>query len=230
MGDIKRQRKKYQTPLHPWRRDRLEKEKILKVSYGTKNKTELYIMDSELRGFKKQIKNLVSSTSAQAEKEKQQLFQKLVKLGLISPDQTNSDAVLGLDTKDIMERRLQTVVVKKGLAKTLKQSRQMITHGHITVNNKKITSPSYLVPVESENKIGFALRSSFISEEHPERMVKESKRRKQKEIIIPKKEIIIDKDLAIPASLEKEDVLKKEIELAIEEEVKIEEVSEVAKK
>jgi len=229
MGDIKKQRKKYQTPLHPWRRDRLEKEKILEVSYGTKNKTELYRMDSELRGFKKQIKNLVSSTSAQAEKEKQQLFQKLVKLGLVGADQTNSDAVLGLDTKDIMDRRLQTVVVKKGLAKTLKQSRQMITHGHITVNNKKITSPGYLVPVEQESKIGFALRSSFFPEDHPERIVKQSKRHKQKEVIT-KKEVIIDKDLAIPATLEKEDILKKEIELAIEEEVKIEEVLEVAKK
>ena len=71
-----------------------------------------------------------------------------------------------------MERRLQTQVVRRGLARTMKQARQMIVHRHIMVGDKIITSPSYLVKAEEEDKIKFAPKSPFSNPDHPELNVK----------------------------------------------------------
>jgi small subunit ribosomal protein S4 len=46
-----------------------------------------------------------------------------------------------------LERRLDNVVYRLKLAKTRQQSRQMVVHGHILVNNKKVSSPAYQVVV-----------------------------------------------------------------------------------
>ena len=77
------------------------------------------------------------------------------------------DDVLDLTIESILERRLQTLVFRKGLAKTIHQSRQLITHGHIAINGKKFFSPSYIVPKNEEDKINYAPTSPLISPEHP---------------------------------------------------------------
>jgi len=96
----------------------------------------------------------------------------LKKLGLLKENQ-GFEEILNLNITSVMERRLQTIVHRKGFAKTMKQARQLITHSHIMINNKKIKSPSYLVDTEKEKSVGFAQKSSFSSSEHPERAVKE---------------------------------------------------------
>ena len=75
-----------------------------------------------------------------------------------------------------MERRLQTMVFRKGLARSIKQSRQFITHRHIAINNSIITAPSYIVSIAEEPLINFVARSSLISADHPERVRKEEKK------------------------------------------------------
>ena len=45
----------------------------------------------------------------------------------------------------ILERRLDNVIYKLGLAPTRSSARQLVTHGHMQVNNKKVTIPSYLI-------------------------------------------------------------------------------------
>ena len=45
----------------------------------------------------------------------------------------------------LLERRLDNVVTRLGFAVSRPQARQMITHGHITVNGRKLDIPSYLV-------------------------------------------------------------------------------------
>jgi small subunit ribosomal protein S4 len=172
MGQPKKQKNKYSTPRHPWQRARIEEERPILKEYGLKRKNEIWKMSSVIRNFKDQVKRLQALTSKQAELEKNQLFKKLSKLGLISENATFDD-VLGLGMKSVMERRLQTLIVRKGLAKTMDQARQFIVHGHVQVGGEKITSPSYLVPVISENTIGFLEKSSFIDEMHPERVKKE---------------------------------------------------------
>jgi len=168
MGDPKKTRKKYQTPMHPWNATRIEEERALKKQYGTQSKKELWKMASVLKRFKDQVKSLSSRRDAQAAVERDQLISKMVKLGLIKPGATLDD-ILSLGGNDVMDRRLQTLLVKKVLARTVKQARQMITHGHVLVNGNVITSPGYLVKAEEENALSFKHASPFANEAHPER-------------------------------------------------------------
>ena len=172
MGDPKKQRRKYFTPSHPWQKERIDEEKVLSKEYGLKNKKEIWKMLSKLKNFSNQVKKLTGISSTQAEKEEQQLFKRLVNLGLLANNASLSN-VLDLAAKDIMERRLQTMVFRKGFAKSISQARQFIIHGHIKIGNKKMTVPSYLVRVGEEKSIGFSPKSSLYSDDHPERKLKE---------------------------------------------------------
>lgn len=168
MGDPRKIRKKYETPSHPWIKSRIEEEKRLAKEYGIKNKKEIWKAETVLKKFKSQAKNLIALKSSQAELETQHLFRRVKELGLIQGE-ASFDAVLGLNTDSILSRRLQTVLFKKGLARTPSQARQFIAHGHVFVSNKKITSPSYLVTVKEEAGVEFAVSSALYSADHPER-------------------------------------------------------------
>ena len=50
----------------------------------------------------------------------------------------------------LLETRLDNVVYRLGFASTLQAARQLVTHGHVLVNNKKIDIPSYIVKPSSE--------------------------------------------------------------------------------
>lgn len=60
---------------------------------------------------------------------------------------TKKDGITGEMLLQILESRLDNVVYRLGFAKTRKQARQMINHGHITLNGSKVDIPSYLVKV-----------------------------------------------------------------------------------
>lgn len=172
MGDPKKIRKKYRTPQHPWEATRLAEESILIKGYGLKNKKEIWKVSSLMRKYTHNAKNLITSRTKQAEVEKLQLLTKLLKLGLLQEGAKIED-VLGLDIKDFMERRLQSVVFKKGLARSMKQARQFITHEHILVNGKKISVPSYLVLRDEEPTVAFIDSSSLSNPDHAERNLPE---------------------------------------------------------
>ena len=60
---------------------------------------------------------------------------------------TKKDGVTGEMLLQILESRLDNVIFRLGFAKTRNQARQMVSHGHINVNGKKVDIPSYLVKV-----------------------------------------------------------------------------------
>jgi len=188
MGAPKHLRKKYATPSHPWQKGRIEQEKVILQEYGLKNKKEIWRMDSLLRRFKQQAKSLIARTDAQSKKEEKQLIDRLVRLNLVK-ENAKMDDILGLDIKNVMDRRLQTQVFSKGFARSTKQARQFITHGHVMIGEKKITIPSYLVKQDEENLIRFDERSSLTSPDHPERtIVKKEKPEVKKETANKKEE------------------------------------------
>lgn len=181
MGDPKKQKKKYETPSHPWKRERIEKEKILLKDYGLKNKGEVWRAESRLRRLTSQAKKLISSKTEHAKKEEKQLLTKLLKYNLTSKDAKVED-VLNLTINNILDRRLQTIVSKKGMAKTSKQARQFIIHHHITVNDKLVTVPSYFVRADEEDKLGFRQTSNLAKPDHPEMLKAEQKIKKSVKI------------------------------------------------
>jgi len=143
---MKRKHKKYSKPKRPFDKARIEEEARIKDEFGLKNKKEIWRADSAI----KEIRSKAIKLIPKPQEEKQALFKKLKKMGF----NVNSIAdVLSLDKKDYLNRRLQTVVFKKKLAKSPRQARQMITHKKILVNGRVVDSPSYLVPVDLEDKI-----------------------------------------------------------------------------
>ena len=155
MGDPKRHRKKFSTPSHPWQKERIEAEKELLKQYGLRRKYEIWKIDSLLRKFLNRAKTLIGEKTQQSELEKRQLLERLFSLGLLKKDSKVED-VLNLTLKDVMERRLQTLVVRRQLANSMRQARQFITHEHVAVGARKITAPSYLVSVDEEPLIKMA--------------------------------------------------------------------------
>jgi ribosomal protein S4 len=95
--------------------------------------------------------------------------------------------VLSLTVKDILDRRLQTIVYNQGLTKSVKQARQFIVHGHIFVGDKKVTIPSYLVLAGEEDKIIFDANSALSDAEHPERVQKKKAVEVKTQLILEKK-------------------------------------------
>lgn len=172
MGDPKKQRRKYSGPQHPWRRTRIEEEKVLSQEYGLRNKKDLWKMTSKLGHFKKQAKALITRNGVQAEAEKKLFLGKLQRLNLIGVD-AGIDDVLSLSVKDLLERRLQTLLYRKGFAHSALQARQFIVHGHVFVHGQKMNVPSYLVPAGHEVFIEFDPKSALADLEHPERKIVE---------------------------------------------------------
>jgi len=170
MGDPKKFRKKYSTPSHPWQKTAIEEEKVVKREYGLKNKREIMIANSFLKKYKDIAKKLIASKTVQGAKEKQQVLEKLQRLGILGST-SELDHILGLSVQDVLNRRLQSVIYRKGLARTMDQARQFITHRHIMVGENEITSPSYLTSLEEEINLSFKAKSALADPEHPERAV-----------------------------------------------------------
>ena len=158
MGDPKRQRKKHRTPRHPWRSDILEAELKLVGTYGLRNKRELWRLKTMVSNIRRNARLLLSESPEERGVAEKQLLGKLYRLGVLPEDATLDD-VLNLTVEDLLERRLQTVVFRKGLAKTIHQARQFIVHGHIAIGGRRVRSPGYLVRRDEEELIGFSPRS-----------------------------------------------------------------------
>ncbi len=146
---MKRSKKRYKRPKKLWDKERIEKDKELKKKFGLVRAHEIWIAETLLRKYRRLARRLVATRDKEAEKI---LIGKLVKIGILDKGAKLED-VLGLNEEDMLERRLQTVVFKRGLVNTPMQARQAIAHGHVRINGRRSTSPSRLVLKEEEAKI-----------------------------------------------------------------------------
>ena len=165
MGDPKKQRRKYDTPRNRWTKEGLEEELKLLGLYGLRNKHELWRKKTELSKFRGIARSLISKTPEERAKMENEILVRLKKWGVL-PQTAVLDDVLDLTVEDFLERRLQTIVFRKGLTRTIMQSRQLISHGHISIGNRRITIPGYIVLKEEEEQITYTPKSSFVNEEH----------------------------------------------------------------
>jgi small subunit ribosomal protein S4 len=166
MGDPKKQRKKYDTPRFPWRTDIMQAELKLIGEYGLRNKHELWRHETMLSKFRGTARALIGEAPEERKKMEDELLARLKKLGVL--DETAVlDSVLDLTIEDLLERRFQTVVLRKGLARTMQQSRQLISHGHMTIGERRVTTPGYIVPKPEEDQINYAPKSSLANPAHP---------------------------------------------------------------
>ncbi|MBI2233199.1 MAG: 30S ribosomal protein S4 [Candidatus Aenigmarchaeota archaeon] len=150
MGHPKRQEKKYSRPQKPYDKDRIEREKKLEQDYGLRRKKEIWRAEGVLRDFRGRARDLQAHHDKKKEKD---LIEKLNKLGIKC--QTLDD-ILEANLNDLLSRRLQTIVHKKGLAHSPRQARQLIVHGHILVDRRRIRWPSYIIKQEEEGSVSLS--------------------------------------------------------------------------
>ncbi len=168
MGDPKKQRKKFETPRFLWRKDILQEELKLLGQYGLRNKHELWRHKTLLSKTRSIARSLIGKMPEERAKMENELLIRLKKLGVLE-EIAVLDNVLDLSIEDLLERRLQTVVFRKGLARTIFQSRQLITHGHVTIGNRRVTVPGYIVSKEEESQVLYTPQSAVANEAHPMR-------------------------------------------------------------
>lgn len=119
-------------------------------------------MLSKFRGI---ARSLIGKTPEERQKMDEMLLARLKKLGIMHETAVLND-ILDSTIEDILERRLQTIIFRKGLAKSIYQARQLVTHGHIVIGDQRVTVPSYLVPTKEENQITYIPKSPFANPSH----------------------------------------------------------------
>lgn len=190
-----RNKKKYSRPRKPFDKSRINEENALREKYGLKNKREIWKADAAIG----RIRNLAKQLITKPEKEKQAFIERLQKKGF------NVSAIadaLSLNKEDWLKRRLQTIMHLKKLTTTPKQARQLIVHKHVSVGDRIVNIPSYMVSLEEEPsvKLNLALK------------IQEPKKSKEEKI----KQDIENEEQEIEESEEAGEGIKSEEEAEIE--------------
>ncbi len=102
-------------------------------------------------------------------------MKRLTRLGIL-PETANIDNILDLTVKDLMERRLQTIVHRQGLSKSIHQARQFVNHGHISIAGEIVSVPGYIVKRDEESRVAFHQRSLLNNPQHPARAMASARR------------------------------------------------------
>merc|ERR1712212_100109 len=153
--------KTFVTPRRPFEKSVLDQELKLIGEYGLRNKREVWRVKYTLAKIRKAARELLILD----EKDPRRLFQgnallrRLVRTGVLDEQRMKLDYVLGLKPEDFLERRLQTVVYKLGLAKSYHHARVLIRQGHIRVRKQLVNVPSFIVRLDSQKHINLAVNS-----------------------------------------------------------------------
>ncbi len=169
MGDPRKLRKKYVGPKHPWRKQRIISEMPLMGKYGLRNKREIWKAQTQLRRYRSRARKLLALPEEIREQERHVLARKLYNLGLLESEDAPIDSILSLSVENFLDRRLQTMVYRLGLARTPYEARQLIVHRHITVKGRVVTVPSYHVMRGEESEIDYRSGSPYANPDHPMR-------------------------------------------------------------
>jgi small subunit ribosomal protein S4 len=137
MGDPRKAKKSYTRPRSIWTSDQISSELYIVGSYGLRNKKELWKAQTEIARIRNQARSLLSLPIEVRQEKETKLLNYLSRFGLVTSSSTLDD-ILNLKIEDILERRLQTMVMKRSNLKSPYQARQIVVHGHVSIGNRKI--------------------------------------------------------------------------------------------
>jgi len=148
-------------PRRPYEKERLDNELRICGEYGLRNKREIWRTRLALSKVRRTARILLTLDEKDEKRlfEGEALMRRLHKLGVLDESKNKLDYVLALTLEDFLERRLQTRVFKLGLAKSIHHARVLIKQRHIRVRSQIVNVPSFVVRVDSQKYIDFALNS-----------------------------------------------------------------------
>lgn len=141
-----RKKKRFVRPKKLYQAGRIKEENVLLEKYGLKNKREVWKALARINYYRSRAKALAKSSLD----EQQLLFVKLQRIGLKAESIAD---ILALKIEDLLQRRLPSIIAKKGLATTPQHARQMVVHKKVSIAGKIVNIPSYIVSVDEENSI-----------------------------------------------------------------------------
>jgi small subunit ribosomal protein S4 len=160
MGDPKTPRRIWKKPKRPLNYNLMMDELKTLGTFGLKTKRELWKARTNLSKLRHQARSLLALRQEIRKEKEPVLINSLSKIGLVDKNST-LDAVLNLQVTDLLSRRLQTIVQRKLYFKTPYHARQAIVHGHVMIDDRIVTIPSYVVKIDEEPKIHLIPESSF---------------------------------------------------------------------
>ncbi len=153
--------KVFKRPKKPFEKERLDMELNSVGKYGLQNKREYLTAQYALAKIRKAARELLTldRTDSRRVFEGEALLKRMMRLGVLKPEEGSLDFVLSLKTEQLLERRLQTVVFKRHMANSVHHARVLIRQRHIAVGKQLVNIPSFLVRVASEPHVQHSVSS-----------------------------------------------------------------------